>query len=621
MMCKREFKNDSELQKMLDYARAMCQKFTLGPEDEKEIDDADEALKKAQSASTDYDSWERLKNKEIPALERQEQSLSKQREELTTKLEGLDILVSERQAAKKDIQALAKTVQMMAKYYSDITSYDSQIRDLVAKQESAGLSRGLDIIQEEIKNINEKIRGLRSQLSKATSERDRADKQINNLELESRDVKSKLSTANYQLEQKQSLESQIEEYKTLISEQRETIKSVDQELQGLHPQQSQAQIKYDEIARQGAETDREMQADHNKLNSSLNKLQNADQDIQAYIDRGGDELLTNAKAKADELREDVVRLEHEQNVVVRDVKDLETKLRNHSDTKRGIEDNQKFRRDLRALKAVTEEIEQLEQLNAEEDKARYEAEANYWNMQRTQKASEHASIVGQLKTKDQLLADLIKEFDQEFKSAPREYKEAHIKSETTKACVEDLGRYSSALDKAIMKYHSLKMEEINRIIEELWRKTYQGTDVDTIMIKSENEIVKANKNYNYRVVMVKQDAEMDMRGRCSAGQKVLACIIIRLALAECFGTNCGLIALDEPTTNLDQENISALARSLGEIIRVRKAQKNFQLIVITHDEEFLRAMGCSEYADHYWRVSRNARQKSVIEKQSIAEVM
>jgi DNA repair protein RAD50 len=45
--------------------------------------------------------------------------------------------------------------------------------------------------------------------------------------------------------------------------------------------------------------------------------------------------------------------------------------------------------------------------------------------------------------------------------------------------------------------------------------------------------------------------ELDMRGRCSAGQKVLACLIIRLALAETFCLNCGILALDEPTTNLD----------------------------------------------------------------------
>ncbi len=80
--------------------------------------------------------------------------------------------------------------------------------------------------------------------------------------------------------------------------------------------------------------------------------------------------------------------------------------------------------------------------------------------------------------------------------------------------------------------------------------------------------------------MVKNDVELDMRGRCSAGQKVLASIIIRLALAESFGQGCGVLALDEsvlcrplniiladhrrPTTNLDQENINALAEALAE---------------------------------------------------------
>lgn len=121
--------------------------------------------------------------------------------------------------------------------------------------------------------------------------------------------------------------------------------------------------------------------------------------------------------------------------------------------------------------------------------------------------------------------------------------------------------------------------------------------------------------------MIKQDVEMDMRGRCSAGQKVLASIIIRLALAECFGTNCGLIALDEPTTNLDRDNIRSLAESLHDIIKVRQQQSNFQLIVITHDEEFLRHMHCSDFADYYYRVSRNERCNSIIERQSIAEVM
>lgn len=94
---------------------------------------------------------------------------------------------------------------------------------------------------------------------------------------------------------------------------------------------------------------------------------------------------------------------------------------------------------------------------------------------------------------------------------------------------------------------------------------------------------------------------MDMRGRCSAGQRVLTStlpgrpcesssnllstgIVIRLALAETFGLNCGCIALDEPTVNLDEENKEGLAVSLAHIIESRARQSNFQLLLITHDE-------------------------------------
>ena len=63
---------------------------------------------------------------------------------------------------------------------------------------------------------------------------------------------------------------------------------------------------------------------------------------------------------------------------------------------------------------------------------------------------------------------------------------------------------------------------------------------------------RSKRKVDYSVVMVKGGVEMEMRGRCSAGQKVLASLIIRLALAETFSTDCGMIALDEPTTNLDR---------------------------------------------------------------------
>ena len=82
-----------------------------------------------------------------------------------------------------------------------------------------------------------------------------------------------------------------------------------------------------------------------------------------------------------------------------------------------------------------------------------------------------------------------------------------------------------------------------------------------------------------------------------------------------------VIALDEPTTNLDSDNIKALAVSLNNIIQHRKTQKNFQIIIITHDEEFLKHMRCNEFTDTYFRVSRNRDQKSQIEPKPLSDIM
>lgn len=46
--------------------------------------------------------------------------------------------------------------------------------------------------------------------------------------------------------------------------------------------------------------------------------------------------------------------------------------------------------------------------------------------------------------------------------------------------------------------------------------------------------------------------------------QVLASLIIRMALAEAFSSKCGVLALDEPTTNLDEDNIASLSDTILE---------------------------------------------------------
>ena len=209
-----------------------------------------------------------------------------------------------------------------------------------------------------------------------------------------------------------------------------------------------------------------------------------------------------------------------------------------------------------------------------------------------------------------------------FSTIETDYRKKLVNVKVTEMSVKDLDNYYRALDRALVKYHSTKMAEINTTIKELWQLTYKGEDIDSIEIRSEIPTNSGwgKRAYDYRVVMVKGEVEIDMRSRCSAGQKVLASLVIRLSLAETFCVNCGILALDEPTTNLDRRNVESFANALMEIVSNRRNQKHFQLIVITHDEEFVQLLGRSDNTDYYWRVSKVSGGSSILHRHEIADL-
>ena len=132
---------------------------------------------------------------------------------------------------------------------------------------------------------------------------------------------------------------------------------------------------------------------------------------------------------------------------------------------------------------------------------------------------------------------------EEFASAEERYLDQVKDFEIHQCISEDLGNFYNALESALMKFHKERMSVINRMVREMWHSTYKGKDIDYVEIRAEesagigisplvffffnahlyNLIIlgsNARRQYNYRVVMVKNGVEMDMRGRCSAGQKV-----------------------------------------------------------------------------------------------------
>ncbi|XP_053992056.1 probable DNA repair protein RAD50 isoform X2 [Hylaeus volcanicus] len=239
-------------------------------------------------------------------------------------------------------------------------------------------------------------------------------------------------------------------------------------------------------------------------------------------------------------------------------------------------------------------------------------------------STERGRILGE----QQATKDFKRQYMQELKSNKYNDIESQCRNmlvefETESMIVRDLQKYHTALDRALMKYHTMKMHSINKTMRELWQSMYKGKDIDYILIRSDTEedlqlVTTGQRSYNYRVMMVRDGGcELEMRGRCSAGQKVLASIVIRLALAESFGLHCGILALDEPTTNLDEKNMQGLARSLADLIHSRKHCANFQLILITHDEEFVRMLARHQPCDSFYQISKNNDGASIIQRADI----
>lgn len=595
----------------------------LDPNGKKEtkmdLDDATGSLEKLRAVRPLFDTYERL-GSELPALRDECKSLETEFDTLERQLEEQESVVASEEEKHRDMDDLSKTVMNITQVVKDIKDSENQVDRIQSQQASGGITRSADEIHELQAGLGEQTRTVKTKIAKLSTDKQRVKDQMSSLELEKSELRNQISSAMGQLDKKKDIQVQIQSLKDDLAQQREIIQRADVELESIEPEITEAKAARDETLGRGRSKEQNIANARDEITNSISEIRMVETDIQDYVVRGGPSNLASNQRAIVTLEKSIANTKKEVDDLTRRTNKLREDIDNGDHKKKNINDNLNYRKHLRTLDTLRQDIADLEDRNAHEDYERLQGEARSLENHSNRLFAERGSVMGTMKTKDEELDRLLQEWEMDYKDAKPKYRESHIRVETTKAAIEDLAQCSSALDKAVMQFHSMKMAEVNRIAGELWQSTYQGTDIDTILIRSDNESSTGKRNYNYRLCMVKQDTEMDMRGRCSAGQKVLASIIIRLALAESFGVNCGLIALDEPTTNLDRDNIKSLAESLHMIIKTRQAQSNFQLIVITHDEEFLRHMRCSDFCDSFFRVKRDERQNSIISRESITKI-
>ncbi|KAL0340580.1 UNVERIFIED_CONTAM: DNA repair protein [Sesamum radiatum] len=177
--------------------------------------------------------------------------------------------------------------------------------------------------------------------------------------------------------------------------------------------------------------------------------------------------------------------------------------RNQAELRRNIEENLEYRKLKAQVDQLTREIESLEESVLKiGGVSKIEALLLKLSQERESLLTELNRSRGTLSVyKSNIDRNRVDLKQAQYKDIDKRYFDQLIQLKTTEMANKDLDKYYKALDKALMRFHTMKMEEINKIIRELWQQTYRGQDIDYISIHSDSEGA-GTRSYSYKAYQV-----------------------------------------------------------------------------------------------------------------------
>ncbi|XP_069366570.1 DNA repair protein RAD50 [Paralichthys olivaceus] len=625
-VCQRTFPSEPDLQEVIS---DMQSKLRLVPD---KLKNTEQDLKRKERKKDEMMSLRpvrqsivQFREKELPELRNRLQTVNREIERLKGDLEEQETLLGTLMSEEETAKACLQDISLMDRYLIDLKEVERKIAQHGAKLQGVDLTRTIQQVSQEKQETQHRLDTTSSKMElKRKLIQDQQD-QIQMLKSsvnETRAVKLQLSS---DMQKQQQLEEQSVEFTTEIKDLTRDIREAKEQLSPLSAALEKLQQEKQELMERKKQRQEEGQEKINAIKDRVKVITTLERDITKYVDEGKNEYKEQKESELQETNSQLHDAEKQKEKISKEMGNIRQDIDTQKVKERWLQDNLTLRKRVEELKdvvakheALTKDMGNMQVMQLRQE--RHEAERKLEDLKKNRSIA-----LGRQKGFEEEILHYKKELrEDQYDKADERYKNKMIIMRTTELVIKDLDIYYKALDQTIMKFHSMKMDEINKIIRDLWRSTYRGQDIEYVEIRSdvdENSSAGVKRRvYNYRVVMVKGDTALDMRGRCSAGQKVLASLIIRLALAETFCLNCGILALDEPTTNLDRENIESLAHALVEIIKSRSRQRNFQLLIITHDEDFVELLGRSSYIEHFYRIRKNQDQNSEITKCSITSL-
>ena len=551
----------------------------------------------------------------IPILEKEITATVERNTQQKTEIQREKISINKQKGELNSLREILQEATESDQIWSDIQDLTKKMTGIDLEYNSQG--DNVDDLSEELKakrakydDLEAKITSIQVVIQKYSENYNQRRTLLQNYEREKLEIEKNEHQMTNNKKKLEELEAEIKDFDDKITDSQMKVIDIEPKIEEI-----KSQIK--DMETEFKDSERRLRNEIQLISDKKKDLERLNKSIDEYLMSDNSDETMRLTEELENSKNELSKVETQKQIISSDLSQVMEELSGLEGRKRELTDS------LRLIEIQNEIIAEQSELQMEEEKMGFSNIQELKNKKREleKKVKELEAVRNKSEAKQgpiiEAIVGLEKDLRSEpFKSADSTYKQWLIDHAISEIAGEDLNKYYKALDFAVSDFHRKKIEEINKLIKGFWRQAYRGLDIDYIKIASDEIERSANdkrRTFDYRVVMVRGNTEMDMRGRCSAGQKVLASLIIRLALAEIFCSNCCVLALDEPTTNLDKHNIESFSNAVTEIVKYRKKWKNsnFQLIIITHDEEFLKCLD-SETGHHYYRVKKDTNGFSTI---------
>uniref|UniRef100_A0A3P8Z6V4 Zinc-hook domain-containing protein n=1 Tax=Esox lucius TaxID=8010 RepID=A0A3P8Z6V4_ESOLU len=475
-VCQRVFPSEAELQ---DVISDMQSKLRLVPD---KLKNTEQDLKKKERRKDEMmalkpirQSIVELKEKELPELRNRLQNVNRDIERLKGDVEEQETLLSTQMSEEDTAKACLQDISLMDRYQMDLRDVERKIAQQAAKLQGVDLSRTIQQVSQEKQETQHCLDTTSSKMEmKRKMIQDQQD-QIQTLKSSVNEIRGEKLQISSDMQKQQQLEQQCVEMTAEIQTLHRDLREAKEQMAPLSATLEKLQQERNDLISRRKQKQQEGQEKINGIKDKKKNMDTLERVITKYTGEGKDDYKEQKEAELQELNTQLHEAEKNKEKINKDIGNIRQDIDTQKVQERWLQDNLTLRKRIEELKEVIRKHESLmkEMGNMQVLQLRNERRESERRMEDLKK--NRSVALGRQKGFEEEIIRFRKELrEDQYGKADERFRDKMIVMRTTELANKDLDIYYKALDQTIMKFHSMKMEEINKIIRDLWRSTYRG---------------------------------------------------------------------------------------------------------------------------------------------------